>query len=580
MTDPRLHGRSTWLRRHRLVVALVALGVLLRLVVMVAYRPALLFPDSFRYLNQAHHFYLSEARPTGYGLVLWPVAHLTGSLPVITAGQHLIGIALAVGCYAFLVRRGLPPWGAALAVAPLLLDPLQLVLEQYVLTDVVFEALLVLACLALLWHHRPGVKGVLVAGFAVGFAGLTRGAGSFLVVVFLVALLCLRPSWLKVVAFLVAAAVPLAGYASAYYVAHGQFAVVSSGPRFLYARLAPFVHCHAYLDELPSYERSLCPAGRVGERPDTDYFRWGSGEGPAYHVPPSHGMTQVQLIKDFDKRVVRAEPVTYARIVAKDTAGGFVPSRTYEVPGYPASYWLFEDHNWSLDLFPTWATEHHAQYPLRSQPTAARFLTAYRQLVWTPGPLMAVLLLVGVAAAAGVGRARRSGDRVAVGLLVGCCVVPLLTGAAFSGFSWRYQLPQIPLLPVAGALGLAALVRGRPVGVPPSPEPPTILDRWARWVGALQFLGPRRTAVRRAGDGGRLQVTLAVVAGAAGACVSAVLVWASGWATAANAASGGVVVGVLVAVVLLTAWQRGRARRQPGATPQGDTPPAHRVDVG
>jgi hypothetical protein len=560
------------------MVALVTLGVALRVVVMLAYRPALLFPDSFRYLDEAHHFYLSESRPTGYGLALWPVAHLTGSLPVITAGQHLIGLGLAVACYAFLLRRGLPRWGAALAVVPLLLDPLQLVLEHYVLSDVVFEALLVLACLLLLWHHRPGTRAVVVAGFAVGFAGLVRGAGSFLLVVFVIALLCLRPSWRQVAGFVTAAIVPLGAYAFAYHQAHGQFALVGTGPRFLYARLAPNVSCQS--DRLPAYERMLCPTQPVGERPNTDYFMWGGGEGPAYHVPPSHGMTRSQVIKDFDKRVVRAEPLTYARLVLGDAAAGFAPTRTYGVPGYPSYYWLFADHNWSLDLFPWFAQQHHERYPLSAAPGPARFLTSYRHVLWTPGPLLAVLLLVGAAAAAGLGRARRSGQRVAVGLLVACCVVPLLTGAAFSGFSWRYQLPQIPLLPVAGALGLAALVRGRPTGAPLPSEPPRLLDRWAALVIAAPLPARSRTAVRQAAETGRLQVALAVLAGGAGACVSAALAWASGWATAASAALGGLVVGVLVLGLLLSAWRRARATREPGPRPHRDTAPARRVDVG
>ena len=42
----------------------------------------------------------------------------------------------------------------------------------------------------------------------------------------------------------------------------------------------------------------------------------------------------------------------------------------------------------------------------------------------------------------------------------------------------------------------------------------------------------------------------------------------------------GVVVGVLVLVLLLTAWRRARATREPGRTPHQDTPPAQRVDVG
>jgi hypothetical protein len=537
--------------RHRLLAVLLALGVVARVLVMVGYRPALLFPDSFRYLNQAHHFYLSEARPTGYGLVLWPIAHVTGALPVITGLQHLIGLGLAVACYAFLLRRGLPRWGAALAVLPLLLDPLQLVLEQYVLSDVLFEALLVLACLVLLWHRRPSTRAVVVAGFAVGFAGLVRGAGSFLLAVFVLALLCLRPSWRKVAALVVAAAVPLAGYALAYHQAHGQFAVVSSGPRFLYARLAPNVHCED--DHLPSYEQMLCPTQPVGERPNTDYFMWGGGKGPAYHVPASHGMTRMQVTEDFDKRVIRAEPLRYARLVVKDVAGGFAPVRTYDVPGYPSSYWLFEDHNWSLDPFPAWAREHHDQYPLGSQPVVARLLTGYRHVLWTPGPLMALLLLTGAAAAVGLGRARSSGNRVAVGLLVGCCLVPLLTGAAFSGFSWRYQLPQIPLLPVAGALGVAALLRGRPERDWAGPEPPRVLDRWAARVAALPSAGPR---VRQARESGTLQVALAGLAGLVAAVLTAALAVASGWAAAPTAVVVGAVVGAGVLAVLLAAWSR------------------------
>jgi len=39
--------------------------------------------------------------------------------------------------------------------------------------------------------------------------------------------------------------------------------------------------------------------------------------------------------------------------------------------------------------------------------------------------------------------------------------VLLVSSDAFE-FSWRYQLPAVVLLPLAGALGMTALVRGRP----------------------------------------------------------------------------------------------------------------------
>ena len=46
--------------------------------------------------------------------------------------------------------------------------------------------------------------------------------------------------------------------------------------------------------------------------------------------------------------------------------------------------------------------------------------------------------------------------------------VLLVSSDAFE-FSWRYQLPAVVLLPLAGALGMTALIRGRAQGqtVPP-----------------------------------------------------------------------------------------------------------------
>jgi hypothetical protein len=48
---------------------------------------------------------------------------------------------------------------------------------------------------------------------------------------------------------------------------------------------------------------------------------------------------------------------------------------------------------------------------------------------------------------------------VAAWTFAGLCLVVLVTAAMGSQFSWRYQLPQLVLLPPAGALGLSALLR-------------------------------------------------------------------------------------------------------------------------
>jgi hypothetical protein len=113
---------------------------------------------------------------------------------------------------------------------------------------------------------------------------------------------------------------------------------------------------------------------------------------------------------------------------------------------------------------------------------------------YTPGPLLAVAGLTGLAAAAGAGRrwdrrtsrwwhraSARSPQRPVPGqpaerpdrrpeaaaghpprlraacFLVTATAVVLLMGADMVEFSWRYQLPGLVTLPLAGALGVTAL---------------------------------------------------------------------------------------------------------------------------
>jgi hypothetical protein len=546
------------LRAHALFLAAVAVGVAVRVVVMVAYRPAMMFPDAYFYLRHAKPLSYSTVRPVGYSVFIRPLLELPHPLAWVAVAHHLLGLGLAVACYVFLLRRGLPRWGATLAALPVLLDPLQLVLEHYVLSDVLFEALLVAACLVLLWRHRPGLWAVVTAGVLVGTAGTVRGAGEFLLAAFLVAVLCLRLGWVKVLAFLVAGIVPLAGYALGFHAAYGEYAVTTSGPRFLYARLAPIVHCRDPELRLPRYERPLCPDKRIRHRPSSDWYMWGGQQAAQYHVTPPPGMTQVQVVKDFDKRVVRAQPGTLTASTLSNLAGGFAPSRTHDVPGFPASYWLFDDHYWSLDRFiSTGVVQPQALRGTGSDPGAAQVMTTYRRWIWTPGPLLGVALLMAAVAVLGVGRARRSGDRVAVGLLAGTCLLTLLTAAGVSGFSWRYQLPQLALLPPAGALALAALVRGRAPGRPdPAPVPP-LLDRTAALVTGWSVPVGWRPALRRAAVRGRLQATLAVLAGLAAGCGFGGPAALSGWFDAGPAALVGAVLGVLVVAGLLVARSRG-----------------------
>ena len=98
------------LRRHWLFAVVAGCAAGLRVVVQLAYQPALIFPDSVRYLQYAHNFVTGSWSPdwlrtSGYSLLLIP-AVLTHNLASVAAVQHLLGLATATLVYAVLVHFG------------------------------------------------------------------------------------------------------------------------------------------------------------------------------------------------------------------------------------------------------------------------------------------------------------------------------------------------------------------------------------------------------------------------------------------------------------------------------------------
>ena len=156
-----LSGRvRAGLRRHRGFAVLLALAAGLRVVVFLAYYPALIFADSVRYLQYAQHFAdgrwtVDGLRQSGYSVLIVP-AVLLHDLWLIPLAQHLVGLATGVLVYAVLVRFGVRRWIAAAAAVPVLFDPLELVLEQYVLSDTWTVFLLVAALVVLVWPRAGG----------------------------------------------------------------------------------------------------------------------------------------------------------------------------------------------------------------------------------------------------------------------------------------------------------------------------------------------------------------------------------------------------------------------------------------
>ena len=138
------------LRRHWLVALLLAAGLVLRVLAIGAYQPALIYVDTLKYLYGAS----PGSEPLGY--TVQPAAILVaGDLATVVVVQHCSAWPWPSALYAVLLRRGMHRWLAALAVAPVLLDAYQLQMEQTIMPDVWFEALVVAGLVVLLW--RPVV---------------------------------------------------------------------------------------------------------------------------------------------------------------------------------------------------------------------------------------------------------------------------------------------------------------------------------------------------------------------------------------------------------------------------------------
>src|SRR5215470_17335681 len=165
MARARLSGAAA--RRHWLAAVLLAAGLVLRVLAQFGYRPALFYIDTTRYLyNDA-----PGMDPIGYKGPLRAILAVT-NFSTVAAVQHLLGLAMAVALYVLLLRRGVPRWLAALAMAPLLLDAYQIQIEQMVMPNTWFEALVVTGLAVLLWRPAPGSRTVLAGGLLLGTSAI------------------------------------------------------------------------------------------------------------------------------------------------------------------------------------------------------------------------------------------------------------------------------------------------------------------------------------------------------------------------------------------------------------------------
>jgi hypothetical protein len=452
--------RRPWYVEHRPFLIALAIGALIRVIIQIGFIPAFNYSDGPAYLKFIDTFKLIQARPEGYDLlVVYPLSLLSRKVLYIAVVQHLMGLASAVVLYVLMRRWRVNVHVATLATLPVLFDTMQLVLEHSVLSDTVFELLLVMAVATLGWYRRPTVGLALAAGLLLGASVVVRLVGEPLIISGVGFCLLAASGWRKklvtAVVLAIGFAAPVAAYATWYHSQYGVYTLAQFTGKSLYLRSTSFVDCSKI--SVPKYERVLCPRQPVGQRLDPTWYVWHSNQTiPRLKPPP--GVTKDEAMRQFGLAAIKAQPLDYALIVARDFALNFDIWRGDRFEYDTAYKWRF-GHYVTNDLNRQTRESYrqHGGEVLHLDKPFAYFMAGYGFVIYTPGPVLLACLVLGLLGGFGFRRARKSGMR-------SICLLTALSGAGLllmpdvtQEFVWRYQLPGIALIPLSAALAYTAM---------------------------------------------------------------------------------------------------------------------------
>ena len=466
--------------RHWVFSCALGTGLVLRLIVMAAYRPAILIrQDSFDYMWDAVHLTPDPVRPDGYAFFL-ALLRPFDSLALIVGLQHLMGLAIAVMVYALLVNRGVPGWGATLAAAPVLFDPRELDLEHSIMSDTL-ATLLMLAALVVLLYRRPppvwrppSVARSAVAGLLMAFAGLVRPITLPLFVLVAGYLLIQRAGWRRAAAALAAGALPLVGYAVWFSTFYGSVNLTSSDGIFLWSRTMSFANCATI--KPPANLQALCPDRQpvhnrvvphktnayttLLAQPTPETFLWSRKswlwEPPSTElVPNAYAFTPAKNARamSFAVRAIAAQPLGYARYVAEDVALAFLDtdhSLAFPAPRIPGPVAL--NYRYQADAVNEYLGHATPLASRKGTPVTEPYgyvIHGYQSRLYFPGVVFALVIAAGF-----IGLLlprRRSGAAI---LLWASAAVMIILPSAEHTYNYRYVLPAVPLACMAFALVL------------------------------------------------------------------------------------------------------------------------------
>jgi hypothetical protein len=461
-------------RRHRLFCVVLGLSVVPRVIVMLGFRPAILFKlDSYDYLWDAAHLRPNPINPNGYTVFLWLLKPLH-SLTLIAALQHLLGLMAAAGVYAVLRRLGVRAWIATLACVTVLFDPAQFLIEQLIMADLLAMALMIAAfAVLLLAGDQPSLPRSAAAGLLMGASAVVRPTTLPLTIFLAVYLLARRAGWRRAGTALAAGALPVIAYMSWFAAVYGSFNLSNSNGLFLWSRTMTFANC-ATIKPPPDLV-ALCPERQPGPLAQPvpsrrllpkqylwDHQTWMWKEPQDGIVPDTAAFTAANNRRAlrFAIRAIEAQPLGYVKAVAHDVSKPFKSVDKFPFPGpaQPSIATLGPANRiYALAAVRAYLGSTAGIGPYLGHHLGTRLVQPYSHLirgyqavVRMPGPLFALIVAVGLGGIL-VPRRRTS---AAVLLWISALVTVVLPIAEHE-YTYRYVIPAVPLACMAAALAFA-----------------------------------------------------------------------------------------------------------------------------
>ncbi len=444
--------------------AVLLAAAAVRVIAMLGFRGPMLYPDSTSYVAYALRMAPGLIRPSGYPAMLWllePFHSLAGVLGV----QHALGLGIGVAGYALLRRVGLPGWGATLAMVPVLLSAYAIQIEHFLVSDTLFAFLVMIAVAAMMWWRDPPLWACGLAALLLAAATLVRSEGIPLLIVFLACLSIRFAGWrtiAEVVVMCAAFALPVAGYAAWFDSAHGTFQLTANDGAFLYSGVTTFADCAKI--KPPPAERQLCLNVPVSEREWPAFYIW-SSTSPIHAVPGgAFGKRADSLGTSFALRAIKAQPLDYLRVAGRSFWESFLPEPSTNGGTLVQRLWAKAQNGYMFpaaprELPPANAVRVFSRYDpagpgMRVVRPYVGWVRAYQRFVVVPGPLLGVIMLVGLGGL--IVAWRRIGGPALLPWLTG--LVLLVTPTLIVEWDPRYVVCTIPPFCVAAAIGVQQIV--------------------------------------------------------------------------------------------------------------------------